>query len=808
MSVDELVGKITLHRENQTRAVRAALEALLVRGQRGVVLADEVGCGKTYEALAIAALLWAHHRTVGKPVQRILIVADGPLMTKWFNEIEVHGDESKSAATRKGFQQYVQGAEWQAFRAMLDQVERLVQRSDGDKRGVNEAGKRQVPPDRVYIAKPKLLTGTGEDTTRYLKYIHSSDWDVLIVDEAHNFTGLHTQRSKVFFPGGTAASRLEGLSARYVLALTATPFQLATTELLHLLRVVHADANDLETLDDALPRFEAGLDRFYAKRQLPPDADARKRAVDALARLRLDDACDGRRPGAPGLEPLLRRYLIRNVKDPGQRDYKVTERLGEALSSRGFGKLDDVRTLVSGSPLVPLEGLDAWVYMQVRDLIADANEAARGAEDRQRGTFVAGDLRQCLSSYEQLAESALLTKKGLARAPALQTLLARAKTEGHLHPKIAALCAIVDAIMAAEIERVRRDPGKTIRKILIFNTLNHTAKALRDALQETIARRLNPFIDEYLRRAGWSGVEEARRVVRAALKMELGNARDRLEATYEREHIQVDRALLEEIGLESKGDTRSLVDVLFGRAEDHCSQPLFLLRVAKSLVAQGVDPTADNVQPILANTVGERLIKSIDRIVDDFLDDKPATGVAFSEENRAKAQREIARVARILANPDLVGRFDGETDENQRELRKENFNRPYAPVALLVSRVGEEGIDLQAHTHYVLHYDIEWNPAKMEQREGRVDREGRRSLGEPVQVQFFLLKDTYEERVFHTVMQRHAWFEILIGSKKKELAKGIDVDEGHEAQDLAGEEETGRLTAEERSRVMLDLQPT
>jgi ERCC4-related helicase len=45
-------------------------------------------------------------------------------------------------------------------------------------------------------------------------------------------------------------------------------------------------------------------------------------------------------------------------------------------------------------------------------------------------------------------------------------------------------------------------------------------------------------------------------------------------------------------------------------------------------------------------------------------------------------------------------------------------------IGVLVSPVGEEGIDLQEQCRYIVHYDLEWNPARMEQREGRVDRMG------------------------------------------------------------------------------------
>src|SRR5213083_2900247 len=53
--IGEMVKSLPLGKghEAQERAVAATLDAFLVRGQRGVVLADEVGFGKTYEALAV-----------------------------------------------------------------------------------------------------------------------------------------------------------------------------------------------------------------------------------------------------------------------------------------------------------------------------------------------------------------------------------------------------------------------------------------------------------------------------------------------------------------------------------------------------------------------------------------------------------------------------------------------------------------------------------------------------------------------------------------------------------------------------------
>jgi hypothetical protein len=78
-----------------------------------------------------------------------------------------------------------------------------------------------------------------------------------------------------------------------------------------------------------------------------------------------------------------------------------------------------------------------------------------------------------------------------------------------------------------------------------------------------------------------------------------------------------------------------------------------------------------------------------------------------------------------------------------------------------------------------------------------------------------LLKGTYEERIFHTVMQRDQWFQILIGSKRRELGeiKGEEEDSSEVASQPDSEEiedvlERGRLTPQEKEAVMLDLRPS
>ena len=83
--------------------------------------------------------------------------------------------------------------------------------------------------------------------------------------------------------------------------------------------------------------------------------------------------------------------------------------------------------------------------------------------------------------------------------------------------------------------------------------------------------------------------------------------------------------------------------------------------------------------------------------------------------------------------PDMRGRvevFHGDVDADERERIIREFN--YDPVTttarvLIATDVAAEGIDLHRACYRLVHADIPFNPNRMEQRNGRVDRHGQRS---------------------------------------------------------------------------------
>lgn len=113
--------------------------------------------------------------------------------------------------------------------------------------------------------------------------------------------------------------------------------------------------------------------------------------------------------------------------------------------------------------------------------------------------------------------------------------------------------------------------------------------------------------------------------------------------------------------------------------------------------------------------------------------------------------------------------------KEDRQQTVERFADAPGGTVLLTSEVGGEGLDLQ-FCRIVLNWDLPWNPMKVEQRIGRVDRIGQQS--ESVDIINLIASNTIEEIVYDRLYQRldiirHALgdFEPILG----EIVKDLDI---------------------------------
>ncbi|MCX9157770.1 helicase-related protein [Niveibacterium sp. 24ML] len=133
-----------------------------------------------------------------------------------------------------------------------------------------------------------------------------------------------------------------------------------------------------------------------------------------------------------------------------------------------------------------------------------------------------------------------------------------------------------------------------------------------------------------------------------------------------------------------------------------------------------------------------------------------------------------------LRDEEIVTELHGNVKPETRISRCAAFNSPLLPDILVCTAIGSEGIDLHLNCDEIIHHDLPWNPARFEQRIGRIDRVG--SLGErmyrvdPQQHRLdigvpFLAFD-YDEFRFKTLHSRAQKFEVLLG--QPEFSTDVD----------------------------------
>jgi len=112
-----------------------------------------------------------------------------------------------------------------------------------------------------------------------------------------------------------------------------------------------------------------------------------------------------------------------------------------------------------------------------------------------------------------------------------------------------------------------------------------------------------------------------------------------------------------------------------------------------------------------------------------------------------------------LGEPGVV-RVDGTLTIAERRKRLEAFGQTPGAVLLATDAAGE-GLNLQEAAHTVLHYELPWNPNRLEQRNGRVDRYGQTHL---VQVRYLHLEGTRDAEILERLREKLATIQQELGS--------------------------------------------
>lgn len=127
-------------------------------------------------------------------------------------------------------------------------------------------------------------------------------------------------------------------------------------------------------------------------------------------------------------------------------------------------------------------------------------------------------------------------------------------------------------------------------------------------------------------------------------------------------------------------------------------------------------------------------------------------------------------VLRGLSPAEVIGRETKEGKTISDSVTR--FNLPGFPYILISGKQGQESIDLHKCCRKVLHYDLLWNPAEMEQRIGRVDRinslasRAKKKADKEIQVYYCAIPGTYEEKMWKRVQRRQDIFRRVLGAAR------------------------------------------
>src|SRR5579885_3282700 len=229
----------------------------------------------------------------------------------------------------------------------------------------------------------------------------------------------------------------------------------------------------------------------------------------------------------------------------------------------------------------------------------------------------------------------------------------------------------------------------------------------------------------------------------------------------------------------------------------------------------------------LAETVRAEPDARIERLIDwierEMVPELRAGGTAWSdrrllifteyEDTRRWVERLLREaVAHTERAEERIAIFTGSTSADRREEIKLAFNTAPGehPLRILIATdAAREGLNLQRYCHDLFHLDLPWNPSRLEQRNGRIDR--KLQPARQVYCRYFIYAQRPEDRVLRRLVEKTEIIRQQLGSASpvietrisELLAGGIERDR---ADQVAAEIDRIEQSDKER-RAREDLDP-
>jgi superfamily II DNA or RNA helicase len=173
----------------------------------------------------------------------------------------------------------------------------------------------------------------------------------------------------------------------------------------------------------------------------------------------------------------------------------------------------------------------------------------------------------------------------------------------------------------------------------------------------------------------------------------------------------------------------------------------------------------------LVNWIRERMCPDLGKVGAKWNDLRIIIFTEYDDTKRYLQQQLGAAIAGSDRSEQRIAIYHGPTPPDEREVIKQAFNADpkHHPVRILIATdAAREGLNLQAHCWNLFHFDVPWNPSRMEQRNGRIDR---KLQAEPeVFCHYFVYRQRPEDRILQVLVEKTERIKKELGS----LAQVID----------------------------------
>lgn len=161
-------------------------------------------------------------------------------------------------------------------------------------------------------------------------------------------------------------------------------------------------------------------------------------------------------------------------------------------------------------------------------------------------------------------------------------------------------------------------------------------------------------------------------------------------------------------------------------------------------------------------------LEELDNILqsEGLLDDRSKRLLIFTEYRGT--QDKIKHYLEDIFGEGSVLLMNGDMDVVQKKKVVKDFETKKR--FLVSTEAGGEGIDLQKNCHTMVNYDIPWNPMRLHQRTGRLDRYGQK---EKVHVHYLVVKDTIDDKIQHFLEEKLKRISNRLGDLKGDNAESL-----------------------------------